>query len=171
MMIDLREVKHQDISKYENAIFDILANNMSIIAPSDNNRGQDFLIWSQTIKGRLRKNECQLFIFICDEQVIGYLQYSIHEKTLLIEEIEITPDYQIKYNILGRVFKLLPMNISSDVVYIESYANKQNKKSNKLLNRLGFEVIGTNKSGKSYLYRGYYSDLIKRYSKECEKEI
>ena len=77
-----------------------------------------------------------------------------------MEEIQIRKTYQGKYNIFERIYGLALANISEDVDVVEAYANKKNTKSIAILGKLGLSIVGENKNGTSYHFRGTYADLL-----------
>ena len=156
-------INEQNYFKYSKELFHILADNMNEIAPTGNKIEDDYEFWLNNLHMRLLDGNCSIIVFTLSGSVIAYFQYSSHESTFLIEEIQIKSDFQIHYNILGKIIKLLPTIIPSNTLYIEAYANKDNKVSMQILSKAGFEIVGTNKSGKSHLYRGDFSSLAKRF--------
>lgn len=162
-MLKKLEINCQNFNEYAEFLFEILANNMTKIAPTQNSREEDFKIWFASLQKRLLNEECFIIAFLNSEKIIGYLQYSISQDTLTVEEVEISPKFFIKYNILGNAIKLLSEISSENIVYVEAYANKNNKISMKILQKSGFKIVGTNKTQTSFLYRATYSELAKRF--------
>lgn len=72
--------------------------------------------------------------------------------------------YQGKHNLFRRLYGFLFDNIQNEPVYVEAYADKRNKKSIGILTRLGLSIIGENKNGISFQFRGKYEDLLKWYN-------
>ena len=73
-------------------MFEILSTNMSKIAPTGNSYEEDKKIWLSYMGPNLKRKQIILMYF--GEVLVGYFQYSLNESTVLIEEIEILPDYQ-----------------------------------------------------------------------------
>lgn len=136
---------------------------MNEIAPTGNSLEEDYEFWFNNLHKRLLNENCSIIAFTLLGSVIAYFQFSSFENTFLIEEIQIKQDFQIHYNIVGKIIKLLPTIIPSNTLYIEAYANENNKVSARILSKAGFEIVGTSKSGKSHLYRGYFLSLAKRF--------
>ena len=164
-MLKKLEINSQNLNEYAEFLFDILADNMTKIAPTQNSRDEDFKIWFTNLQQRLLENKSCVIAFLYHENIVGYLQYSVSKNTLIIEEVEISTKFLVKYNILGSAIKLLFEIAPENIVYIEAYANKNNKVSTQLLKKAGFEIIGTNKTKTSFLHRAVYSDLAKRFKK------
>ena len=82
----------------------------------------------------------------------------------MVEEIQLLPQYQsttLLYSFIRFMGKMIP----EDVRYIEAYAHKKNLHSQSLINRLGMELVGENKNGNSYFYRGDYKKVLERFRK------
>ena len=73
-------------------MFEILSTNMSKIAPTGNSYEEDNKIWLSYMEPNLKRK--QIILMYVGEVLAGYFQYSLNESTVLIEEIEILPDYQ-----------------------------------------------------------------------------
>ena len=78
-------------------------------------------------------------------------------------EIQIKKSYQGKYNIFERIYELVFDNMKEDVDVVEAYANKKNTKSIGILSKLGLSIVGENKRGTSYHFRGTYTNLLNWY--------
>ena len=162
-MLEKLEINCQNISQYAKFLFNILADNMYKISTTNNSRDEDFQIWFENLQERLLNEKCFVIAFLHYGNVIGYLQYSISENTLMIEEVEISPKFLIRYNILGNVIKILSEISSENITYVEAYANKNNKISMQILRKAGFQIVGTNKNKTSYLHKTTFSELVKRF--------
>ena len=155
-----------DKSKFEamsTAIFSILAQNMSAIAPTGNTYEEDYEIWFKAVGDGLKNESRQIMLINYDDVLIGFFQYYVNNALFMMEEVQITPQFQGKNlfrKLFGFVFSILPGNIET----VEAYANKQNIKSQKILQRLGLQQIGESKDGNSYHYRGEYASLVDWYS-------
>ena len=98
------------------------------------------------------------------EVLAGYFQYSLNESTVLIEEIEILPDYQrtlLFYRFLKYMSKIIPENIK----YAEAYINKGNSNSQRIAQKLGLKIVGENPNGHSFRYRGEFASFKKYFAK------
>ena len=86
-----------------------------------------------------------------------------------MEEIQIKKSYQGKYNIFERIYELAFDNLKEDIDVVEAYANKKNIKSIGTLGKLGLSIVGENKRGTSYHFRGTYADLLSWYKSTNSK--
>ena len=61
-----------------------------------------------------------------------------------------------KYNIFRTLYGVVLEHINEDIRFVEAYANKKNTKTIGILEKLGLSIIGENKNGISYHFRGTY---------------
>ena len=151
-----------DFAAFAQQIFNILADNMTAIAPTGNSREEDFILWFDAVRDGLQKAERQIILIKDDEGLIGFFQYYTNADTFMMEEIQIKPEYQGK-NVFRKLYGFLIENISKDILFVEAYANIANNKSIGILEKLGLSKIGTNKNGRCFHFKGNYSDLLKWY--------
>ncbi len=152
-----------EFENYARGLFSILCDNMSQIAPTGNSWEEDFQFWLQAMKEELQSEKRQIIMIIHkeSEKVIGYFQYSVNKTVLMMEEIQIDQAYQGKHNIFRDLYGVVFENMEAGVEVVEAYANKKNTKSMGILGKLGLEIVGENKRGTSYLFRGTYVDMLK----------
>lgn len=148
-----------DFQTVARQIFDILADNMEIIAPTGNSRDKDFGLWSDAVSDGLRRAERQIILIKDDDNLIGFFQYYTNADTFMMEEIQFKPEYQGK-GVFRALYGFLISHIKEDIEYVEAYANISNSKSIGILERLGLADTGLNKNGRSYHFKGNYSDLL-----------
>lgn len=154
-----------DFSALANEIFDILADNMEIIAPTGNTREEDFRCWYEAVGDGLKKEQRQIVLIKDAEYIIGFFQYYTNADTFMMEEIQLRPEYHGK-NVFGNLFGFLVERLSENLKFVEAYANTENQKSIGILEHLGLSKIGMNKNGRSFHFKGDYGDLIKRYKRD-----
>ncbi len=147
---------------YANKIFDILADNMSVIAPTGNSRDEDFKEWYRAVGEGLKKDNRQIILILEREtdEIIGFFQYYTTADTFMMEEIQIRSEYRGKDNIFRDLYRFVFDHICDDLLYVEAYANKLNRKSIGILGKLGLKIIGENKNATSFHFQGKFDDLI-----------
>lgn len=143
-------------------IFNILADNMEIIAPTGNKREDDYKCWYEAVKNGLKRDERHIILIKDNHNIIGFFQYYTNENTFVMEEIQIESAYQGK-NIFRDLYGFIILNINADIEFVEAYANTANKKSIGILEHLGLLKIGMNKNGKSFHFKGSYANLVEWY--------
>lgn len=149
-----------DFSVVESEIFNILADNMSVIAPTGNSREYDFNCWLEAVKDSLQREERQMILIKDNSKIIGFFQYCIDADTFMMEEIQFMPEYQCK-GIFRELYGFVFLNIRKDIEFVEAYASINNLKSIGILEKFGLSNIGLNKNGRSYHFKGRYENLIK----------
>ena len=165
-MINFHFLKQDKFKQYADGLFSILYENMSRIAPTGNSREEDFLFWFDANKDGLRNKNRHIIISVQKEtdEIVGYFKYTVQNNVFLMEEIQIRKTYQGKYKIFERIYELVFANMRENVNVVEAYANKKNTKSIGILEKLGLSIIGENKNGISYHFRGTYADLLNWYN-------
>lgn len=158
-------LEKDEFEKIANFLFSVLCDNMSQIAPTGNSREEDFKCWFQAMKEELHNGKRNIIIIFKEEvqEIVGYFQYSIHGSVFMMEEIQINKLYQEKYNIFRSLYGFVFEHMEEKVDFVEAYANKKNAKSIGILRKLGLSIVGENKRGTSYHFRGSYSDLLSWY--------
>ncbi len=152
-----------DFNCISHDIFNILADNMSVIAPTGNTREEDYKCWFKAVSDGLKRDERHIVLIKDADSIIGFFQYYINTDTFMMEEIQLKPEYQCK-NIFRKLYGFLIPNISEDMKFVEAYANITNHKSIGILKKLGLSKIGMSKNGRSFHFKGNYSDLVNWYN-------
>lgn len=158
-----KQMKNEDIPIYTNEIFSILANNMRVIAPTGNSFTEDYEIWLKSAVPVWREGKCSVILIFDVDILCGYFQYSFSDTTFKMEDIQFKPQYQGR-GLFAELFHYLTSIIPQHIRYVDAFANKENIKSQEILKHLGLTVIGENKSGRSFHFKGEYQTLAERYS-------
>ncbi len=143
-------------------IFNILADNMEVIAPTGNTREEDYSCWLGCVADGLKRDERQIILIKDGGDIVGFFQYYTNADTFMMEEIQLKPEYQGK-GVFRKLYGFLIANSCENLKFVEAYANINNKKSIGILERLGLENIGLNKNGRSCHFKGKYNDLLNWY--------
>jgi len=161
-MIIFEYLKKSDFSVVANVIFNILADNMTVIAPTGNSIEEDYRRWYDAVSVILQREERQIILIKDSGKIIGYFQYYINADTFMMEDIQFETEYQGK-GIFRELYGFVFSNIKKDIEFVEAYASINNVKSIGILEKFGLSNIGLNKNGRSYHFKGRYSDLITWY--------
>jgi hypothetical protein len=156
-------MKNDEFEGNSASVFSILATNMTAIAPTGNTYKDDFCRWKQAVENALKHPERSIILIKNDGALIGYFQYSINNGTFTMEEIQFVQERQGQNNLFKQLYGFVLSILPENIVYFEAYSNKNNTKSQGILKHLGLEIIGENKNGKSYHFKGLYDDLKKWY--------
>lgn len=158
-------LRKSDFSSVSSDIFNILADNMTIIAPTGNARDDDYKCWRQSVSDGLKRDERQIILIKFNDSIIGFFQYYVNENTFMMEEIQFKSEYQGK-GIFRVLYGFIISQIKENIEFVEAYANISNHKSIGILKKMGLTSIGLNKNGRSCHFKGYYSDLLKWFYSE-----
>ena len=139
-------------------MFDILAENMRIIAPTGDSYEEDRKIW---LAEAVPAFEHVILIFD-DDRLAGYFQYRLQDNTLRMDEIQFAKPYQGS-GLFKRLYQYLTTIIPQDTQHVAACANKMNQKAQNILEYLGLQRIGENKNGKSFIYNGAYQAILEKY--------
>ena len=161
-MISFEYLNKSDFPAIAHTIFDILADNMTLIAPTGNSKEDDFKLWFDAVNQGLERSERQIILIKDNENIIGFSQHYTNSDTFMMEEVQFKTSYQGK-GISRKLFEFVLDNINSDLKFVGAYANIKNKRSIAILSKLGLKNIGLNKNGNSFRFQGEFTDLIKWY--------
>lgn len=151
-----------DFSAFARQIFDILADNMTVIAPTGNSHEKDFGLWYDAVSDGMQRPERQIILIKDNGNLVGYFQYYTNTDTFMMEEIQFRPEYQGK-GLFRELYGFVLKNVRNELEFVEAYASINNKKSIGILEKFGLSNIGLNKNGRSYHFEGRFVDLIKWY--------
>ena len=180
MVFEFEFLNREKINSALPELFKVLHGNMSLIAPTGGTFDEDFAIWQEYIIPAVREEQRQIVLMYCGGKLAGYFQYDTGGGVFMMEEIQIKPEYQ-GTGLFRELYRWLGDKIPGDVTYVEAYSNKENLKSQGILERLGLRRIGESKSGDSYHYMGNCRGLwdylekteltIEKYTKDKIREV
>ena len=164
----IEPLRKADAASVLPALFDILHSNMSRIAPTGNSYEDDRSMWMSCILPALAKEPRQILLLYDGGRIIGYFQYYVNDGVFMMEEIQLREQYH-GTGIFARLYRYLVQMLPPETGYVEAYANKNNEKSIAILTHLGLEIIGENKNGNSFHFRGCYEPLVRRYGSKTDQ--
>ena len=151
-----------DVSSALPLMFHLLSDNMNEIAPTGNTPEQDYQIWKTGILAALECKNRHILLIKQSDAFIGYFQYYADDAVFKMEEIQIDRFYWGS-GAFHELYQFLAGHIPEHIMWVEAYAHKQNRKSQEILRHLGLEVIGENKNGNSWHFRGDCQKMLDRY--------
>lgn len=163
--IRLEYLDKSDFPSVCHAIFNILADNMSEIAPTGNTSEEDYKCWFNALSDGLQREERQIILIKDKDDIVGFFQYYTNDEKFMMEEIQLKPEYHGK-GILRTLYGFVLRRIRTDIWFVEAYASICNEKSIAILERFGMQNIGLNKNGRSYHFKGRLTDLKEWYENE-----
>lgn len=159
--------QYMDKSKAElilPALYDILYTNMRIIASTGNSYEVDKEVWLSCVAPALECVQRQIILIYNRCVLAGYFQYYVNNSVFMMEEIQFKPEYHGS-GMFNQLYRYLVTIIPPDTKHVEAYANKRNEKSQAILKLLGLEVIGENRNGNSWHFKGEYNTLVEKFKK------
>lgn len=164
MCFRFKQMQNEDIAVFINEMFEILASNMNVIAPTGNSYDADFKIWSESVVSVWREGKRRVILIFCEDTLCGFFQYFVNYKTFRMDEIQFKEEYQ-GCGLFAELYHYLTTVIPTRTRYVEAFARKENLKSQGILEHLGLSVVGESKNGKSLYFQGEYKTVFERYSK------
>ena len=146
-------------------LFDILHGNMSKIAPTGNTYEEDLSEWIGAVAPALEKDPRQIILISDGDETVGFFQYYVTDTTFMMEEIQLLPGYQGK-GVFQNLYAYLAKVVPESIQFVEAYAHKNNLKSQGILKHLGLRVVGENKTGNSFHYRGDCREMLDSFAQD-----
>ena len=146
----------------EQKIFDILADNMTLIAPSGESRDEDHRTWYSAVREGLKAEQRKIVLIKENntDNIIGFFQYYVNFETFMMEEIQLLPEYRRELGIFRRLYGYLLQYLPENLKYVKAYAHKANTKSDAILRHMGLRLT---EDGEIRAYCGAYSNFVKWY--------
>ena len=142
-MIAFTYLNKKEKEKILPKLFDLLYDNMRGIAPANLTYEQEKKQWLGTVSPAIDKSARQIMMCFADEELIGYIQYYINGKLLMVEELQLKQKYHCTLTFY-RFCKYFIDTLPADIEYVEAFADKRNINSQKLMHKLGMEFIDNN---------------------------
>lgn len=145
--------------EYIEKMFEILANNMRAISPTGNSFAADKALWLEQAVPQFQ----HIILILEDDILVGYFQYRLIDDLLMMDEIQFSREHQGS-SLFADLYRYITTVVPKDIQFVAACANKENTKSQKVLEHLGLTKVGSNKNGKSYIYRGMYRSILEKYA-------
>lgn len=159
-MIRYRQLDRAEFEAAAPQMFSILSRSMQALHPEERLTDGDFEHWLAYQSAHF--SEKTFLIAEDGPQTAGYLQYSVRETELLIEEIEIAPAYQIRFGILRGFLRRLAEQLPPQAETVSAYIHRDNLRSAGIAEKLGLCPAGSSASGGSLRYAGTLSQVFER---------
>lgn len=143
-------------------LFDLLFDNMSVIAPTGNDYKTDFNEWYSAVSPAIDKDPRNIILIRDKGDIIGYFQYYVNRSVFMMEEIQFKRDYW-GTGLFRKLYEFIANEIKPSAEFVEAYAHTANVKSQSILRHLGLVPVGTNANGNSIHYRGDCRELMNKY--------
>ena len=88
MRFGFRQMKNEDISVFIDEMFEILASNMSAVAPTGNSYDEDYKTWSESAVPAWREGKRSVILIFCEDKLCRFFQYFVNDTTFRMDEIQ-----------------------------------------------------------------------------------
>ena len=134
-------------------MFDLMYENMQTIVPDKMPYEQQKARFLAEVSPALEKAPRQVILCICDETLVGFLQYYTRGDLLVIEEIQLQKKFQGTLTFY-HLCKLLADSLPQNIAYLEAYTHKSNVFSQKLLQKLDLSLLDDSQNSPFFHFRG-----------------
>lgn len=121
-------------------LFDLLYDNMKTIAPSGKSYEAEKAEWLGNVSAGLEKAPRQVLLCFAGGELAGFVQFYTRAELLMVEEVQLRKTYHRSF-LFYRICKFLRNSLPTEITVVEAYAEKRNLYSQKLMQKLGMEVI------------------------------
>ena len=136
-------------------LFDLLHENMKDIAPSGLDYEEEKKRWLSCVQPALGKDPRRIVLIFDGAKLAGFLQYYVNSDVFMVEEIQIRRDCRGS-SLIASLWKFMGRVIPQDIKFIEAFADQRNRASQKLMRKLGMELVDQTPDGQFVHYRGKY---------------
>lgn len=142
-------------------LFKIMYANMQHIAKNEE-YNTAYHIWYSKVKPAIAKASRQIVLMYSHDDLAGFFQYYVSDKTLMMEEIQISKEYQ-GTGIFASFYTWLVTHLPETLEHVEAFSEADNHRSQQILIHLGLKKIGDVQDGEFYQYKGSYKCISDRY--------
>ena len=109
--------------------------------------------WLAEVIPALKKAPRQIALLYCKGVLAGFCMYYINSEKLMVEELQIRKEY--RQTILAvELYRFLKEILPKDTLYVEAYADKDNRISRNLMEKHGMRPVGVTPDGSCIHYKG-----------------
>ena len=150
------ELSAVEFTRFAPGMFAILSENMKRLHPGEVVTEADHRVWLDCQTAHF--DEKRFVVMETGKTLAGYLQYSVSDGVLTVEELEIAPGWQNGVA-LRSLLRALPALLPDGVQTIQAYIHKDNRRSRRLAEHLGLRPSGETESGQSLRYAAPRADF------------
>lgn len=121
-------------------LFDLLYDNMQVIASAPLTKEEEYAEWHSNVSPALEKAPRQIILCLDGSRLAGYLQYYTRGELLMVEELQLQKEYQ-RTLLFRSLCRHLAAHLPNGVEAVEAYADRRNLRSQKIMQKLGMEVL------------------------------
>lgn len=140
-------------------LFDLLYSNMASFM---GDYATEKELWLSNVSPALDKDPRQIILCLAGNEPVGFLQYYKRDTLLMVEEVQIKEEYQNTF-LFYRLCRHLMHCLTEGITTIEAFAEVRNLKSQKLMGKLGMEIIDANPESPFVHLRGSAATVMKHF--------
>ena len=140
-------------------LFDLLYLNMQNIAPSGMSYEEEREEWLSNVSPAIDKAPRQIIMCFDGAELAGYIQYYTRDDMLMVEEIQLAPNYH-RTMLFYRFCSFLAANLPDDIEYIEAFAEARNTHSQRIMQKLGMQIDA--EEGGAYVHLRGKADIARK---------
>lgn len=142
-------------------LFDILYHNMKTVVLGGAGYEAEREEWLSAVGPALDKAPRQIIIMYAGHTLAGYFQYYVNGGLFMVEEVQLTPQYQ-GTTLLMALFRFLGQTLPEGIETVAAYAHKANFRSQTIMKKLGMERIGKSE-GDFLFFKGDFRPVAARF--------
>lgn len=160
-MIVLSHLNNREKDQWLPKLFDLLYENMaSFMGDYASEKEQ----WLSNVSPALDKAPRQIILCLTGKEIVGFAQYYTRDSLLMVEEVQIKEEYQNTF-LFYRLCRHLMHSLTEGITTIEAFAEVRNLKSQKLMGKLGMEIIDANPESPFVHLRGSAATVKKHFQR------
>ena len=142
-------------------LFDLMHDNMEEVAPTGLTNEWEKAKWLAEVVPALKKAPRQIVLLYCKGTLAGFCMYYINGGVFMVEELQIRRGFRSS-GVIVELWKFFNRTIPGDTRYMEAYTDTENVYSQKLLGRLGLEMVEWTADGRLKHFRGDFNKIRNR---------
>ena len=152
----IKKMVKEEVLEILNDMFEIINNNMEDIVETNNSKEENYKIWKESMLQELDNNSKRWVGAFLDNTLVGYFLYRVLDKKVYLDEVQLREDRQgDKITFISLMKELLNDEEIDDDYQVYLYVNDNNKRSLRVVQKLGFKEFEKLKKGKRY-----YNDFV-----------
>lgn len=150
--VQVQALNKKEVLNLLDNMFEIISSNMESIIDTGNSKEDNYKNWKSSMLKELENPYKRWIGAFKDNKLIGYFLYKIDENLINLDEIQIVKEHQgDKYTFIKLFKHVLREEQINDYVNVITYVNKNNDKSNAIVNKFGFKVLEEKERGIKYI--------------------
>ena len=121
-------------------LFHLFYENMHPIVADPAPYEQQIQQWLCAISPALEKAPRQVILCLDGDRLAGFCMYYTRQDLLMVEELQIQKEYQ-STSVFFSLCRFLGKNLPAGVRFLEAFAHRQNLTSQRLMGRLGMQIV------------------------------